>query len=97
MDNKHVIKETTVKVEKIPLVLVPSYLDSISIQTTTKLKTSFINILNCCDLKTVFNSKTRLGNNSHFKDQIFKVKFLLPVPFINFSIDSAMSPVMVNV
>ena len=90
MDNKHLVKETTVTVEKNPLVFVPSYLDSISLQTRTKLKKSLINILNCCELKIVFNSKTRLGNNFHLKDQIL-------VPFINFSVDSAMSPVMVNV
>ena len=97
MDFKHVVKETTVTVEKNPLVLVPSYLDSISLQTRTKLKKSLINILNCCELKIVFNTKNRLGNNFHFKDQVLKVEFLFLVPFINFSVDSTMSPVMVNV
>ena len=97
MDNKHAVKETTVTVEKNPLVLVPSYLDSISLQTRTKLKKSLINILNCCELKIVFNTKTRLGNNFHFKDQVLKVEFLFLVPFINFSVDSTMSPVMMNV
>ena len=97
MDNKHAVKETTVTVEKNPLVLVPSYLDSISLQTRTKLKKSLINILNCCELKIVFNTKNRLGNNFHFKDQVLKVEFLFLVPFINFSVDSTMSPVMMNV
>ena len=29
-------------------------------------------ILNCCKLEIVFKSKTRIGNNFHFKDQIPK-------------------------
>ena len=33
---------------------------------------SLKNILNCRKLQIVFKSKTRLGNNSHFKDQIPK-------------------------
>ena len=70
MDHIHVVKETTLTVEKKSLVLVHSYLGSISLQTRTKLKKSLKNILNCCKLQIVF--KTRLGNNFHFKDQIPK-------------------------
>ena len=69
MDNIHVVKETTLTVEKKPLVLVLPYLGSISLQTRTKLKKSMKNVLNCCKL---FKNKTRWGNNFHFKDQIPK-------------------------
>ena len=72
MDNIHVVKETTLTVEKKPLVLVLPYLGSISLQTRTKLKKSMKNILNCCKLQIVLKNKTRLGNNFHFKDQIPK-------------------------
>ena len=48
MDNIHVVKETTLTVEKKPLVLVLLYLGSISLQTTTKLKKSLKNVrVNC--------------------------------------------------
>ena len=48
MDNIHVVKETTLTVEKKPLFLVLSYLGSIFLQTRTKLKKSLKNILSCC-------------------------------------------------
>ena len=38
MDNIHVVKETTLTVEKKPLVLVLPYLDSVSLQTPNHLK-----------------------------------------------------------
>ena len=66
----HVVKETTLTVEKKPLVLVLQYLGLISLQTRVKLKNSLKNILNCCKLQIVFKNKTRLGNNFHFKDKI---------------------------
>ena len=72
MDNIHVIKESTLTFEKKPLLLVLSYLGSIFLQTRTKLKKSLKNILNCCKLQIVFQNKTRLGSNFHFKDQIPK-------------------------
>ena len=72
IDKIHVVKETTLTVEKKPLVLVLPYLGSISLQTRTKLKKSLKNILNCCKLQIVFKNKTRLGNNFHFKDRIPK-------------------------
>ena len=52
MDNIHVVKDTTLTVEKKALVLVLPYLGSISLQTSTKLKKSLKNILNCCKLQT---------------------------------------------
>ena len=72
MDNVHVVKETTLTVEKKPLVLFLPYLGSISLEFRTKLKKSSKSILNCCKLQIVFKNKTRLGNNFHFKDRIPK-------------------------
>ena len=40
MDNTHVVKETTLTVDKKPLVLVLLYFGSISLQSKTKLKES---------------------------------------------------------
>ena len=48
MDNTHVVKETTLTLEKKPFALVIPYLGSISLQTRIKLKKSLKNILNCC-------------------------------------------------
>ena len=42
----------------------------------------------------VFKNKTRLGNNFHFKDRI--PKDLTSGFVLGFSVDSAMSPTMVN-
>ena len=70
MDNIHVVKETTLTVEKKPLVLVLQSLGSISLQTRTKLKKSFKNIFDYCTLQIVFKNKTRLVDIFHFKDQI---------------------------
>ena len=50
MDNINAVEKTTLTVEKKLLVLVLPYLSSISLQTKTKLKKSFKNILNCCKL-----------------------------------------------
>ena len=72
MGNIHIVKETTLRVEKKLLVVVPPYLGSISLQARTKLKKSLKNILNCCKLQIAFKNKTRLDNNFHFKDQIPK-------------------------
>ena len=50
MDNIYVVNETTLTVEKKPLVLVLPYLGSISLQTRTKLKKSlktFLIVVNC--------------------------------------------------
>ena len=63
MENIHLVKQTTLTVEKKSLVLVFPYLASVSLQTRTKLKKSLKNILNCCNLQIVFKNKTRLGSN----------------------------------
>ena len=70
MDNIHVVKETTLTVEKKALVLVLPYLGSISLQTINRLKKSLKNILNCSKLQLVSQNKTILGSNFHFKDWI---------------------------
>ena len=59
MDNIHVVKETTLPVEKKPLVVVLPYLGSISLQSTTKLKKSLKNILNFYKLQILFKNKTK--------------------------------------
>ena len=71
-DVSDVFLQTTLTVEKKPLVLVVPYLVSISLQTRTQLKKSLENVLNCCKLQIVFTNNTRLGNNFHFKDRIPK-------------------------
>ena len=59
MDNIHVVKETTLPVEKKPLVVVLPYLGSISLQSRTKLKKSLKNILNFYKLQILFKNKTK--------------------------------------
>ena len=70
--NVHVVKETTLTVEKNPLVLVLAYLGSTTLQTMTNLKKSLKNIFNCWKLQIVFKDKTRLGNKFHLKYRIPK-------------------------
>ena len=42
----------------------------------------------------VFKNKTRFGKNFHFKDEIHKLLFLMLL--VNFSVDSAMRPILAN-
>ena len=61
--NKLVIKRPQVTtVEKKTLILSLPYLGDISLQTRTKLRTSFKSILNCCKLQIVFKSQRKLAN-----------------------------------
>ena len=55
MDNLHVVKETTLTVEKKPLALVLPYLGSVSLQPRTKLKKPLENFLICFKLHIKFN------------------------------------------
>ena len=55
MDNIHLVIETTLAVKKKPPVLVLSYLVSVSLLTSIKLKKSSKNILSC-KLQTVFKN-----------------------------------------
>ena len=74
-------------VEKKPFVLVVPYLGTIILQLA--------NILNCRKLQVVSKNKTTLGRpfSSKFEFQ----KRLLLVLFIRFSVDSAISTVMLNI
>ena len=84
--NKHGIQE---KVITLP------YLGPLSLHTETKLRKSFKGILNFCKIQIVFKSQNKLANAFHFKDCIPNNLHL--VSFINFSVESAMNPIMVNV
>ena len=80
-DNIHVLKEATLTVEKKPYALFLPYLGLISLLPKTKLKKPLTNIPHCCNLQVVFIRQ--------------QLSFL--VSFINFSVDYAVSRVMVNV
>ena len=67
VDNIHIVKENSLTVEKKPLILVLSYLGSISLQTRTKVRNLLKNILHCCKLQILLKSKTRLANNFLFQ------------------------------
>ena len=56
LDNKHRIEERIIIVPKKHLLLVLSYLGSLSLQTRTKSKKFLKGILNCCKLQIVFKS-----------------------------------------
>ena len=60
MDNIHVVEETTLTVEKNPLVLILPCLGSISFHTKTKLKKSLKNILNCSKMQLEFKKKDQI-------------------------------------
>lgn len=72
MDNIHLVKKTTLSVEKKPLALFLPFLGSISLETSTKLNKQLKKIPRCCKMQIVFKNKTTLGNNVHFKDRIPK-------------------------
>ena len=93
MDNIYVVKETTLTVEKKPLVLVLPYLRSISLQTRTKLKKSLktsLIVLNCKQCLRI-----KLDQATTFISKIRSKIFLL-VSFIKFRVGSAMSAIMVK-
>ena len=74
--------------------LVLPYLGPLSLQIRTKLRKSLKGIPNCCKLQIVFKSQNKLAKAFPFKDRIPKELNL--VSFINFTVDSAMNPIMVN-
>ena len=57
-------------VEKKTLFLSLPYLGEISLQTRTKLRKSFKNLLNSCKLQIVFKSQRKLSNVFRFKDPL---------------------------
>ena len=69
--NKLVIKQPQVTtVEKKTLILPLPYQGDISLQTRTKLRKSFKDILNCCKLQIVFKSQRKLAYVFRFKDRL---------------------------
>ena len=94
LDNKYRVREKVITVPKKTLFLVLPYLRPLSLQTRTKLRKPLKSILNCCKLKIVFKSQNKLAKAFRFKECIPKELNL--VPSINFSVDSAMNPIMLN-
>ena len=94
LDNKYRVREKVITVPKKTLFLVLPYLGLLSLQTRTKLRKSLKSILSCCKLQIVFKSQNKLAKAFRFKDRIPKELNL--VPSINFSVDSAMNPIMLN-
>ena len=75
--NKLVIKRPQVTTaEKKTLILSLPYLGDTFLQTKTKLRKSFTDILNCCKLQIVFKSQTKLAN-------IFRLKDCLPFNLVS--------------
>ena len=72
LNNVHLVNENVPTVEKKGLPLVLPYLGIISLQTRTKLQQALKDVLNCCKLKIVFKSQTRLSNSFCYKDTIPK-------------------------
>ena len=100
LNNVHFVKENVPAVEKKGLLLVLPYLGIISLKTTTKLQGIFKGVLNCCKIEIVFQCQTRFSILSVTKTLYPKTlypKTLYLVLLINFSVVSAMSPIMVKV
>ena len=91
LDNKHKVPE---KVITIPfsLVLVLPLPWTIILQTRTKLRKSLKGIISCCKLQILLTNYLTLSVS-----KIVFQKKLHMVSFINFSVNSAMNPIVVNV
>ena len=94
-DNIHLVKEKVPTVERKRLLLVLPYLGVIYLQTTTKLQQATKGVLNCCKLEIAFTCQTNFQILSDLKTLYPKVLYL--ELFINFSVASAMSPIMARV
>ena len=57
-------------VEKKTLILSLPYLGEYFLQTRTKLRKSFIDILNCCKLQIIFKSQKKIANVFQLKDYL---------------------------
>ena len=84
---------------KKPLLLVLPHLGTLSLQTRTKLRKSQISNLKVISIVTNYRLCLRVKTN---KQMFFVLKIVLQknfymVLFVNFSVNSAMNPVMVNV
>ena len=95
LNNIHLVNKNVPTVEKKRLLLVLPYLGITSLQTRTKLQQTLKSALNCCKLGIVFKCQTRLSNSFCYKDPI--PKGLISVLFINVSVVSAKSPIIVKV
>ena len=94
LDSKNRVREKVITVPKKTLLLVLPYLGPLSLQTRTKLKKSLKGILNCCKLQILFKSQNKSAKAFRFEDRIPKDLHL--VSSINFSVGSAINPIMVN-
>ena len=72
LNNIHLIKENVPTVKKRQLLLVLTYLGTISLQTRTKLQQALKGVLNCCKLEIVLKCQTKLSNSFSYKDPIAK-------------------------
>ena len=91
-NNIHLFKENLPTVEKKRLLLVFPYLGIIPLQSRTKLKQALKGVLNCCKLEIVKQGFPILSIT-----RTLYPKTLYLVLFINFSVASAMSPIMAKV
>ena len=87
LNNIHLVKEKAPTVERKHLLLALLYLGVISLQTRTKLQQAFKGVLYCCKLEIACKCQTKLSNSFSFNLDLF----------INFSVASAMSPIMARV
>ena len=92
-DNKYRVREKVITVHKKTLFLVLPCLGPL-LQTRTKLKKSLKGILSCCKLQILFKVKTN-------QQKLFVLKIVFPrdlhlVSSINFSVGSAINPIVVN-
>ena len=95
MDNTPKVKEPTLTVEKKPLVLVLPYVNSISLETRTKMKKQLLEaFLNVVNYKWYL--KIRSDQVMPFISKIVLPKILSLVPLTSFGVDSAMSTIIVG-
>ena len=69
----HILKEKVPTVERKPLRLVLPYLETICLQTRIKLLKSIKRVLNCCKVKVISKSQSKLCNNFRFKDPVTQI------------------------
>ena len=94
--NKYRIQEKVITVPKKYLFLVLPYLGPLLLQTRTKLRKSLKDVLNCYKLHR-FCLEVKTNQQMLFILKVVFLKNLYLVSFINFNVDSAVNPVMVNV
>ena len=92
LDNKYRVPEKVITIPKKALILVLTLPWTIILQTRTKLRKSLKGILSCCKLQILLTNQLTL-----FVLKIAFQKKLHMVSFINFSVDSAMNPIVVDV